>query len=197
MVQSFRQHIATGIFSSGFSLEHFSQLQMAIQQMIRGFSPTDYFIIYEHFIAHYKECSLEVMASYLNLSHWDPYVFDHISDYVCELAEEGDPDVVTFLAKNMHRIADNFYFLPSSEDTLFSIGVFFQNIGEFMNAIAYYEKSLRYFGDCDVVLFNLGICSYSLDQHDKAIYYLQRAHTCNPEAIDAKEWIEVIRKEKA
>ena len=196
VIQSFREHITTGVFSSGFTLENFPQLQLAISHMIYGFSPTDYFIIYEHFIEHYKKSSLEVMASYLNLSHWDPYLFDHISEHLCELAEEGDPDVVSFLAKNMSKIADNVFCLATSEDTYFSIGVFFQNIGRFEEAITYYEKSLIFFGDSDVALFNMGMCYYSLDRNEKAVELLERAHAFNADSKDAKEWISVIQNEK-
>lgn len=194
-IQSFRENIVSGIFSSGFVLNALPQLSFAAKQMIQGFSPTDYFLIYEHFTEHYKECSLEVMSSYLNLSAWDPYVFDHISDHLCELSSEGDPEVISYLAAHMHHISDNFYYLPSSSDTLFNIGLFFQNISRFEEAIDYYRKSQRFFGENDIVLFNIGMCLYSLDRNAEAMACLQSALALNSNATDASAWIEVIKKE--
>lgn len=195
LLQSFRENIVSGVFSSGFALNALPQLSYAAKQMIQGFSPTDYFLIYEHFTEHYKECTLEVMSSYLNLSAWDPYVFDHISDHLCELVGEGDPEVVSYLAAHMHHIADNFYYLPSSNDTMFNIGLFFQNVSRYEEAIEYYRQSQHYFGENDVVLFNIAMCLYSLDRNAEAVAYLESALALNSNATDAKEWIDVIKKE--
>ena len=194
-IQSFRENIVSGVFSSGFELNTMPQLTLASKQMIQGFSPTDYFLIYEHFTEHYKECSLEVMSSYLNLSAWDPYVFDHISDHLCELTPEGDPEVISYLAGHMHLIAANFYYLPTSADTLFNIALFFQSVSKFEEAIEYYKKSQIYFGENDVVLFNIGMCLYSLDRNAEAVTYLESALALNANATDALDWIEVIKKE--
>lgn len=194
-IQSFRENIVSGVFSNGFGLQSLSQLTLATKQLIQGFSPTDYFLIYEHFTENYKECSLEVMSSYLNLSGWDPYVFDHVSDHLCELAGEGDPEVVTYLAAHMKDIADNFYHLPTSTDTLFNIGLFFQNITNFEEAFHYYEKSQAIFGSNDVVLFNMAMCLYSMDRNADAIRYLEQALAKNQNATDAKEWIDIIKSE--
>ncbi len=196
IIQAFRENIVTGVFSSGFPLSTSPQLNLATKQMIQGFSPTDYFLIYEHFIAHYKTCSLEIMSSYLNLSGWDPYVFDHIAEFLCDLADEGDPEVMSYLSEHMHLIADNFYFLPTSEDTLFNIGLFFQNAGQFDHAITYYQQSEKYFGQSDVVLFNMAMCLHSQEKNSEAIEQLQKALVLNADAEDAKEWIKVIQSEQ-
>ena len=76
------------------------------------------------------------------------------------------------------------------------IGLFFQNVGRFQSAIDYYQLSQKHFGESDVVLFNIGMCFYSLDRHAEAIENLQAAYALNAEAMDAKEWIEIITKEK-
>ncbi|MCX7125059.1 MAG: tetratricopeptide repeat protein, partial [Gammaproteobacteria bacterium] len=195
VIQSFRENIVTGVFSSGFALDNFPQLQLATKKMISEFSPTDYFLIYEHFIENYKNCSLEVMASYLNLSAWDPNLFDHISEHLCELAFEADPDVISYLETHLHLVADNFYYLPSSDDTLIGIGIFFQNIGKSEKAIHYYELSQLYFGNNDIVLFNKAMCLHQLNRREEAIACLREALTLDSNSSDAKEWIEQIQSE--
>ncbi|EKD77770.1 MAG: tetratricopeptide repeat family protein [uncultured bacterium] len=193
-LQSFRDNIVTGVFSSGFSLNSLSETALSIQKMIRGFSPTDYFLVYEYFIEHYKSCTLELMAAYLNLSAWDPYVFDHISDRFCELAEEGDPEVISFLSDHMMEIANNFYFSPGVNDIFFDIALFFQNTGRFLRAMEYYHLSQHYFGQDDVVLFNIAMCLYNVDRQTEALEYLRSAQALNPSAIDVQEWIDIIIK---
>ncbi len=175
VLQPFREHISTGIFSSGFDCHNLPRLSLSAQQVICEFSPADYFILYEHFVAHYKTFSLEVIASYLNLSRWDPYLFDQISDHLSDAVEEGDPDVIAFLSGHLSCIADNFYQLPTSEDTLFNIGVFLQNNGCYEDAITYYKRSEQNFGESDVVLFNMGMCYESLNDKGQAVRCLERA----------------------
>jgi tetratricopeptide (TPR) repeat protein len=194
-IQAFRENVVTGVFACGFKLSDLPQLSFASQNMIHGFSPTDYFLIYEYVVEHYKKCSLEVLSSYLNLSAWDPHLFDQISEYFCDLATDGDPEIISYLSHNMHRLIENFYFLSSADDTFFSVGIFFQNINQFEQAIVYYQQSLQYFGQNDVVLFNIGMCLYSLDRNEEAITYLQSALALNADASDAKEWIDTIKNE--
>lgn len=177
--QSFREHIITGLFSCGFSLSHLPLTQWNVKQMIQGFSPTDYFILYEGCVKHHKKYSLEEMSSYLNLSHWDPFLFAQIEDKLCDLAYEADSEVVSYLAEHMHLIAENFYYLPAADDTFFSIGVFFQNIGRFEEAMKYYQHSLTYFGHADVTLYNMGMCCQSLGRQEEATQYLKSAKQIN------------------
>src|SRR3990167_1525443 len=174
-VQAFREHIVSGVYAFGFTIAHFPQTQWRIKQMIHGFSPTDYFILYESFIARYKKFTLEETSSYLNLSNWDPYLFSELEGKLCDLAGEGEADVVSYLAEHMHLIADNFYYLPSAEDVFFSIGVFFQNIGRFFDAMKYYERSVQFFGEDDITLYNMGMCAHSLGDKNKAVAFLESA----------------------
>lgn len=194
-IQSFRDNIVTGVFSSGFTLENMPILSSAISQVIRGFSPTDYFLIYEHFIEHYQSCSIEVMSAYLNLSGWDPNLFSHISEHFCELSSDADEEIIAYLSDHMHLIADHFYYLPSCDDVLFDIALFFQNVGRFEEAIRYYALSQHYFGDSDVTFFNLAMCYYSLARYSKAMEYLTQAQLLNKDAKDVQEWIEIVKKD--
>ncbi|MCX7120563.1 MAG: tetratricopeptide repeat protein [Gammaproteobacteria bacterium] len=196
ITQSFRENIISGVFSCGFSFDDLLQFQFSAKQTIQGFSPTDYFIIYEHVTEHASTCSLEVMASYLNLSNWDPYVFDQFFDRLADLLDGGDAEVVSYLIEHMPLIAANFYYLPAAEDTFFHIGVFFQNIDRFDEALTYYHESLKYFGENDVTLFNMGMCFSSEDRDKEALVYFERAYAYNPEAHDAKEWVDKIKNKK-
>lgn len=195
--QAFRENIVSGVFSSGFLLTDMPQLSFSMQQNIDGFSPTDYFLLYEHFAAHYKKCSLAELSSFLNLSEWDSHVYDQIGSHLADLAEDGDPEVVAYLAENMHKVAKNVYYSPAASDVIFDVGVFYQNISQFEQAIEYYEQSNAVFGESDITFFNIGICYHSLGNNSAAVLALKRALSLNASASDAKQWIETIEKEQA
>jgi len=193
-IQSFRANMVTGIFSSGFAFDELSRFNFAMQHVIDEFSPTDYFLIYEHFLKGYKKSSLEEMASYFNLSNWDPHLFDQVNTYFTSMIEDGDPEAIMYLSQNMSRIAAHFYYLPSASDTLFNIALFYQEVSDFDEAISYYEKSQQYFGESDITLFNMAMCYHHSNRKAEALSCLARALELNSSADDVREWIDIVSK---
>ena len=130
----------------------------------------------------------------MSLSDWDPGLFDTLCEHIFTLTDKADPDVITQLSQDMPKIAERFYYLPSASDTLFNIGVFFQNILKFETALRYYEQSLHYFGDSDITYFNMAMCYESVDQPQSALSCLEKALQFNPKASDVKQWIKKLKK---
>lgn len=195
-IQAFRDNIVTGVFSSGFSLDHLPQLAYARSQVLDGLSPTDYFLLYEHVAKTYKKSTFAELATFLNLSEWDPNLFEQIGGRLSELAEDGDPEVLAYLIENMYKISENFYYSPAASDVIFDIAVFYQNVNRFEEAIPLYEKSNALFGDSDVTWFNIGMCYQSLENKSAALDAMHKALQLNESANDVREWIGTINKDE-
>ena len=198
MLQIQREGITSAVFVNGIHFSDLPETTLALEQYIEGFSPGDYFVLHESLCDNPGKAKLEDMASLLSMSHWDPYSFDQVSERICDLLDEKkdpDPDTIEYIAKNMKKIADNFYFVPGVEDTYCNIGLFFHEAEKYEEAIPYYILSLKYFGDEHEVLFNLGICHYELEDYDSALDYFKRSLNADPKSKDAKEWIRNTEKE--
>jgi len=195
-IQAFRDNIVSGVFSYGFPFDGLGHLKVSMAQIVDGFSPSDYFLMFEHIMQCYKKCTLSELATFLNLSGWDPYVFDRIGEKITDMAEDGDPEVVAFIAENAHKVVDNVFYTPAMDDVIFDVAVFYQNINQFENAIKYYEQSNLVFGESDVTYFNIGICYHSMNHAEAAIEALNKALALNTDADDARQWIETIGREQ-
>jgi len=195
MLQTQREGITTAIYASGIHFDDYPETSLVLDQYIEGFSPGDYFVLHDEVCEHSKKAKLEVLASLLALSLWDPYVFDQVSERISGLLEDdADPDTLEYLSKNMHKIADNFYFVPEVEDCFCNVAVFYHDAELFEEAIPYYIQSLKYFGDAHVVLYNLGICHYEIDDNEKALDFLKRSLEVDPKSKDARDWIKTVEK---
>lgn len=192
-----RDGLVSAVFSSGFDLADLSQCADQVQESIEGFSPTDYFNFYEHLEKVQEKASLAMLASFLNFSHWDPYIFELVSDRLQELVEKSDTQTIDYLVKYMPAIAANTYQLPGSYDILFDIGLFFYALDDYAQALEYYQRSIEQFGETYESYFNLGLCHYQLDNLIEAKSALEQALVIKPRDKDAREWLKITEKELA
>lgn len=193
-LQTFRENIITGVFGCGITFSELPEFQCALKQLLYSTSPTDYFSIYENLIKNYKHATLPQIAAFLNLSDWDPGLFDQLCGYIGMLTDKANSDDIAYLSDCMQKIADNFYFLPGVNDTFFDIGSYFQNVLKFETALRYYELSLRYFGDNEITYFNMAMCYHEMDQPEKSLVLMQKALSLNPKAKDTQQWVSKLEK---
>ena len=193
-MQNQRDAIITTAFSLGFDFDGYGELTHAFNQFVRGFSPADYFNLYEHVEDKAKYCSLDMITSLLNLSDWDPGVYDVVSDRVSDLIEKAEDEIVEYLAENLHKVADNFYFIPETNDVLFDIGVFYHETDDFVSALKYYDRSRKFFELGWEIEFNSGYCYYHLDRFTEALECFKQALTHDPKCRETKDWIKKTEK---
>ena len=195
VMQCPRDAIVTGAFVLGEKFDQLTELNWAIDQYVSEFSPADYFNIYEHVQADPDQCQLDTIASALSLSHWDPGLYDDVSERVSDLIDGADYDVVHYLKQYLHRVADNFYCLPGSNDTIFAVATFYQEAMDFDTALKYFELSRQYFPATWELEFNCGYCCFHLDQYEQALAYFDAALVFEPKSSETKRWIRDTKKE--
>lgn len=195
VLQTPREGITTAVFACGVEFSNFPETSLALEEYIEGFSPGDYFLLHDQVCNEDKDVKLEVYAALLSMSCWDPYVYTLVLDRVVELLDEVDCDTLEYLSHNMHKIAENFYFIPGTDDVLFNVGLFFHEAEKYDEAIPYYKESITVFGEQHVTLYNLAICYYEIGQLKKALSLFKESIKKDPKQKDAKEWVKTIEKE--
>lgn len=170
-----RDAIVTAAFLLGDKISACTEFQFALDQMVSEFSPADYFNIYEMIEDEPDECKLDTLASALSLSRWDPGLYDDVSERISDLIDEADQDLIDYLDRYLYRVAENYYHLPGSNDTIFAVGTFYQEIGEYEKALEFYEQSRQYFPSTWEVEFNCGFCYHQMEQYEQAIAYFKKA----------------------
>lgn len=188
-LQSPREAVVSAAFMMGERFNALTELQFALDCFVRGFSPADYFNLYELVGDKPKRCDLDAIVSTLCLSKWDPGLFVDVYERISDLIDGADIDVINFLHEGMHKVADNYYHLPECEDLLFAIGVIFQETGEYAEALRYFERSRRYFPSTKEVEFNSGLCAFELGRYEEAIVFYEQALEHDKKSKEVQHWL--------
>ncbi len=106
------------------------------------------------------------------------------------------PTVLLDLIQVMHKVANNFYYIPGTADTLTNIGIFFQEIKDYETAIHYYEKAIQYFGQTEAAHYNRGLCLFFLERWEEALNAFQSTLTLSKDNVVARGWVAKILDEK-
>lgn len=194
-LQTPRKGLKTAVFCKGLQLNQLPQTSWAIKEYIEGFSTADYFTIHRRVSDSFQECNLDMLASHMNLTRWDPHMYLKIKSRVISVVNETEPDVITFLSKHMHTLASNFYEMPQVECVLFEIAVFFHAIKNYAEALYYYEQSQPYVGEQFSLRYNIALCQHYLGQKQEALINFKRALELNKDSKETEEWINYIEKE--
>ncbi len=190
-----RKGIDSIVGMSGVDLKDLPNFRYAVRHYIEEMSPSHYFLLHRRVSENFEDYDVATLASHLCFTHWDPHIFKKLVKKICEDIENTDAVTVNYLAENMVQISNNFYFMPGAYDVMFDIGVFFQYIKDHDKALHYFKKSEYYFGEQFGLLYNMALSYYHLDRYQDALESFKKALSYDPEAENAKEWIEHIEKE--
>ena len=194
-LQTQRKGIKTCVFSSGIKFNELPETSYVLEEFVEGFSPSDYFNLHRRISDSFQECDLDALASHLALSRWDPHIYLRINARINSLLAEADGDTVAYLAANMHKIANNYYYMPQSECVLFEIAVFYHSIRQFQTALDYYNAALPFVGEKFGLVYNIALCQHLLGDNEGALVNFKRSVELDPESTDAKEWVTFVEKE--
>lgn len=186
--------LATSLFILGASLTTLEQTDLARRTWLDAYSPGDLFAINKHLWDTAAHCSSETLISWLNVTHWDPEVFNQQLDLVLALVAEGDACFLRDLAEGIPRVAEQAYQVPGAPDTMATLGRVLQEMERFEEAIACYERSRRTCGDTPAVLVGLGVCQLFLERYAPAVEMFEQAVAQDPDDLMARGWLSQARE---
>lgn len=194
LLQTPRKGIRTSVFTSGFKLSDFTETAIAVEERVEQLSPSDYFTLHSRIRDHYENYELDTIAAHMEFALWDPHIYLKLSNRITSLISESDGETIEFMAKNMPRLAANYYFMPKTECILFEIGVFFHAIKRYDESLKYYKQALEYVGEQFGLFYNMALCQHHLNQNEEALVTFQHALKLDPESKETAEWITFIEK---
>ncbi len=189
-----RKGIRTAVFSSGFKLSDLGQTCAAIEDKVERLSPSDYFTLHRHISDHIDSYDLSAIAAYMEFALWDPHIYLKLTDRIISLVPGADSETLAFMAKNMPRLAANYYCMPQTKCVLADIGMFFHAIKRFDEALKYYQQALLYTGEQFGLVYNIALCQHQLGDNKAALLSFQRAVQLDSSASYAAEWVAYVEK---
>ncbi len=191
LLQTSYTSFTTAAFFSNLDFNKLPETRLALELSIKNFGPCEYFLLSFHVSSSDQEASLETYISILELSKWNPYIYSILNEQILKLVKNAKYSELEYLAENIHKVAENFYFIPNTSNLFFNIGIFFHDIEMFDKAIPYYKKSLSIFGKEYYTLYNLGICFYKTDNYRASLNYFKQALEYDQEE-DLINWIKIV-----
>lgn len=192
MIQSPRPGIKTNVFYSGFKLEDFPEFAFSVYENVERLSPGDYFVLHRNIRENFRHCVIDTLAAHMAFTGWDPHIYEKLTKQICEQIVNAEKDTVDYFVNHLPDLAGNFYYMPRQYDVLFDIGVLLHTLRRYGDAIGYYERSRRHFGEKFDLIYNLAICEYNVGNVKEALAGFKHALDFNPNSDEAKRFIEFI-----
>jgi tetratricopeptide (TPR) repeat protein len=172
------------------------ETRLAIAQFLGAFNPGHIYDVVRYFRETKPGARLETLVAVLELTLWDPVVFDQFFDVLLASLPYAGSYGIEKLAENLHRVADNFFYLPSATDTYRQIGVLLQEMRRYTEALQAYEASLSWYGESARTFYNMGLCHRALQQPQEAVSWFREALRLRPGFIEARGWIAQIEHDR-
>lgn len=193
--QSTTKEIGTGVFLVGAGFADLVETQHAAGNFLDRFSPGDLFGFYTHLQSVQAGASLNVLVSYLNMSGWDPHVFESHFHHIMAIIEESDVFAIQDLVRGLPAMTANYYRLRPDNPFFENIGMLCQRLKLFDQAIAAYQRALQMRGAKETILYNLGLCHCALGDMETARTHFAEAVQLRPDYILARGWLQLMEDE--
>lgn len=190
--------VQTGISSlallSANLFEELPEAQQATKTYLGSQSPAVIFNLYAYIRDTMEDCPVETFLALITISHYDPHIFDKYINVLLENISSLNDTTRLSLESAIPKIADNFYYMPNTNDTLENIALFFMEISNQQAALDYYQRSVALFGEEDHICYNMGLCFYELGNVLAAAKNFARALQLNPGLTCAQEMLGKIEE---
>lgn len=177
--------------------------EQAFNRLVIDFGPNDYYIIQALIDDHHDmKLTIGELMAIMKLSRWDPETFHRYSeDLITSCDKYHTESQALDIQLGLPTVWSNYYELDVTFDLALQIGRTYFSIGDYENATLFYGYSYAKFGQprvtkqfMGVVVYNMALSYYSMDNYTMAKEFFQKALVIDPEDDDIIEWIKAVEK---
>jgi tetratricopeptide (TPR) repeat protein len=170
-------------FVLGGPSTHFSETALAYDQAISQLGPDDFFVLASVIAGHLDSLRRGELLAFLRASGWDSDFFlqclPFLLDSLQEISWSGKEDVRRAVAE-----AWDAYFpigdTSDAADLPSGFGVLLYTIGDYAEAMGYFQRSLELVGMDARTTFNIALCLNRLGRHAEAGEWIDRTLELDP-----------------
>lgn len=193
--QTLRNGIKTVACVLGHTTDDLRETTLSASQAFDGFSTANFFGLHTHIKKGLNDHSIDVLTHYLELAHWDPYVFNLVCKRIQALIKQADFNTQRYILERLPDVAAQFYFMPDDQNPLFEIGLIFHAMEDYETALDYYKQSSRYFGDPYWTIYNIALCQQKLGLKKEALLSFKLALPKMPDPKECQQFIFDLERE--
>lgn len=172
LVPTPRDGLRTVAFGFGMDFLKMPIFNEKLYYHLEEFPASSWYLVYRFLKENPENLECKHLVSFLNLSEWDPYIFDKFINELVANIDSATCIVQNELRVGLRRLQDNFYYLPDTFDTYFQAGLCYFHLSDYHRAIEMMQLSIQYFGEQKHSRESLGLCYQALGDNQAAMQYL-------------------------
>lgn len=189
-----RQLLKWKVVSCGVEMDNSPNIDRFAQVSMEKSSPIDYAYLYLQVLEEDFDWPFSSLVSLLSLSGWDPVLFVLAAPSLASQMEKASFDERSFLFSYFNTVEKNYFQASDSGDLYLAIGRLYHAAELYQDAIVYFEKSLRTFGEGYAVYYALGKSYFSSGDSSTAMVMFANAQKFKM-TKQLSAWIEYFGKD--
>lgn len=173
------------------------ETQMAYHEAIEKGGPDDFYTLKRGIEKHYDDLLLEELTALLRLSNWDSKTFLDSFPALLNRVESASESLREELYIAIQIVWENYYHIGEERDIAFCIAMLLYGMNYYLEALMYFDHSLRLYGPDPSTLYNMAMCHYSLGQLEQANECVDLTLELDPAFAAAKTMLIKIQSELA
>jgi tetratricopeptide (TPR) repeat protein len=183
------QHHSASLNVSGFLLGDWAddapETAAAFYDAVERFGPDDYFSIKKALEEQHANMSVRQVLALIRLSCFDPLLLTQCIPTLYKKLETRQE--AAEIRRAIDRVWSRYYHLGEGMDLAFHIGTMLGQMGQFDEALVFFERSLELSGDDTSVIYNIGLCHLQLGDREQAAELAHRVLADDPEHAPAQK----------
>jgi|SRR5579864_7450867 len=181
------RHPQTGHFRLNISMlvfdgqpEAYPGTHAAYIENIDRFGPDCLAVVNRAVAEQMPNLQLEVLLALLRSTHWDPDYVIRAVEFLVDKLPEAEGRFRKILLQGVYSTWEQYYPIGEADDVPFGLGVLLFSLHQYADALEFFERSLRQFGEDPRTTLNLALTLYHLDRKSESLEWLDRTLALDP-----------------
>lgn len=140
----------------------YAETALAYDDAIERFSPDDHFTLTEGVDRVAGELTVAELVALLRLTGWDAFTLLSVAEALRERLADADEAVVEDLRQALYATYDGHFSVPGEGDLPFAIGLLLYDMGDYEDALEFFEASRDRHGPHPATEKNIELCTAQL-----------------------------------
>jgi hypothetical protein len=158
----------------------FGETQQAYSDTIDVHGPDEIALLSRALGDHLPQLKLEELIAVLRASGWDTDYLSRSVPILLEKLPTSEDRLQHELQRGIYQAWEHYYPIGETDDVPFGLGVLLYTLGQFPQALQFFELSLRDFGEDPRTTLNLALTLYRLERLEETIHWLDRTLELDP-----------------
>jgi hypothetical protein len=156
------RHEAVDVLALAFGAAPHAETGLAYAEAIDAFSPDDLFKLAEGLERAAGDLSVGEIVALLRLSGWDAFTLLGVTEALVEKVGDADAAAQEDLRTALFEVYERHYAVPGDEDLPFAIGRLMYEMGDYEDALEFFEDSIEQYGAHSATEHNIRLCEEQL-----------------------------------